>query len=466
MQNSSANNTHAPRIASIDELLRSNTGRQIEIEEGRDVALAIARQAAERLRKAIREGKTHLFDQTADPAEAEMLRIQAERRLVSLHRVINATGVIIHTNLGRSRLSKTAATRAAEAAANYCNLEFDLRTGKRGQRGLGAEAAIAELTKAGDALIVNNCAAAALIVLTEFASGREVIISRGELVEIGGDFRIPDVLRQSGAVLREVGTTNRTKISDYRLAINERTAMILRVHPSNFRIVGFTQTPDLSELAQLADSAGLILAEDAGSGALVDLSAYGLAGEPVIPESVADGAGLVLFSGDKLLGGPQSGIIAGRSDLIARLRRNPLYRALRVDKVTCAALEATLAAYQKGTHLSEIPTLRMLSATKEELHSRAVSIADKIRQQTNASVEVIEGNSAVGGGAAPNAVLPTFLAAILPQENDALLLSERLRSGSPPIIARISEGRILIDPRTVAEDEEPELIRVVTEALA
>lgn len=460
MPNDSDKDRRPGHIPSIDELLRSDVGRQIEAEEGRTIALAIAREAADRIRKAFfSQGSGNLSD-----IEAAMLEIRSARRRLSLRRVINATGVIIHTNLGRSRLSKEATARAVEAASSYCNLEFDIATGKRGRRGAGAEAAIAELTKAEDAVVVNNCAAAALLVLKEFAAGREVIISRGELVEIGGDFRIPDVLAQSGAILREVGTTNRTKISDYERAINERTAVLMRVHPSNFRITGFTKSPSDSELASLASRSGILFIEDAGSGALVDLSAFGLADEPVIEKSIACGADLVLFSGDKLLGGPQSGIIAGRAKLIERLRRNPLLRALRADKVVYAALEATLAAYQKGTHFREIPTLRMLSETKQEIDGRARTIASELRNRVNAEITVIEGNSAVGGGAAPNASLPTYLIAIRPADNDLQGFAERLRLSSPPVIARISDEMIVLDLRTVEQFEEPELIAAVVSA--
>lgn len=460
MPNDSDKDRRPGHIPSIDELFRSDVGRQIEAEEGRTIALAIAREAADRIRKAFfSQGSGNLSD-----IEAAMLEIRSARRRLSLRRVINATGVIIHTNLGRSRLSKEATARAVEAASSYCNLEFDIATGKRGRRGAGAEAAIAELTKAEDAVVVNNCAAAALLVLKEFAAGREVIISRGELVEIGGDFRIPDVLAQSGAILREVGTTNRTKISDYERAINERTAVLMRVHPSNFRITGFTKSPSDSELASLASRSGILFIEDAGSGALVDLSAFGLGDEPVIEKSIACGADLVLFSGDKLLGGPQSGIIAGRAKLIERLRRNPLLRALRADKVVYAALEATLAAYQKGTHFREIPTLRMLSETKQEIDGRARTIANELRNRVNAEITVIEGNSAVGGGAAPNASLPTYLIAIRPADNDLQGFAERLRLSSPPVIARISDEMIVLDLRTVEQFEEPELIAAVVSA--
>ena len=460
MPNDSDNNPGQARVPSIDELLRSDLGRKIEIEEGRGVALAIAREAAERIRKLVfSSDKVNL----SDPQTA-MSQILALRRRLSLQRVINATGVIIHTNLGRARLSPAATARASQAASGYCNLEFDIDAGKRGRRGAAAEAAIAELTTADDAVVVNNCAAAALLVLKEFAAGREVIISRGELVEIGGDFRIPDVLAASGAILREVGTTNRTRLSDYEGAINERTALLMRVHPSNFRILGFTKSPENSHLANLASRSGLLFIEDAGSGALIDLSAYGLGDEPVIKKSIADGADLVLFSGDKLLGGPQAGIIAGRAKLIDRLRRNPLLRALRADKIVYAALEATLAAYQKGTQFREIPTLRTLATTKAELDERARLIKDELRKRVDLDITVLDGNSATGGGAAPTASLPTALVAIRPADKAPQRLAESLRRHAPPVIARIFEEMVVLDVRTVEDFEVPELIAAVVAA--
>jgi L-seryl-tRNA(Ser) seleniumtransferase len=307
---------------------------------------------------------------------------------------------------------------------------------------------------------VNNCAAAAFLVLSVFAKGGEVIVSRGELVEIGGDFRIPDVLEQSGATLREVGTTNRTKIADYERAISNETKLILRVHPSNFRISGFTTTPALRDLAGLAAKHGLLLFEDAGSGALLDISGLGLGDEPVIRDSITAGADVVSFSGDKLMGGTQAGLIGGRAELIARLRKNPLYRALRPDKLTYVAIEATLKAFASAAAMEKIPVLRMLSSKPDEIERRARNVIEKLIESDRdpSQFEIISGNSAVGGGAAPDVELPTALIAIAPKDSSSDALAERLRKAEPPVIVRIAENRVLIDLRSVSPNEETELI--------
>jgi L-seryl-tRNA(Ser) seleniumtransferase len=321
------------------------------------------------------------------------------------------------------------------------------------------------LTGAESALVVNNCAAAALLVLSALARGGETIISRGELVEIGGDFRVPDVMAESGTALVEVGTTNRTHLSDYERAMTERTRLVLRVHPSNYRIVGFTSTPTLEELARLAHERGLLLYEDAGSGALLDLSPHGLAGEPVIGDSIARGADVVTFSGDKLLGGPQAGLIVGRREVVERLRRHPLYRALRADKLALAALEATLYSYRRGVAASEVPALRMLAATRDEIERRARVFVRRLRRQVSDDVlklEIVEGSSAVGGGSAPTMHPPTALIALSHASLSASVLDERLRRAEPPVIARILDDRVVLDLRTVAEREEA----VLLEALA
>jgi L-seryl-tRNA(Ser) seleniumtransferase len=295
-----------------------------------------------------------------------------------LRRIINATGVILHTNLGRAPLAASVRTAMVDAAAGYCTVEYDLETGSRGRRGRKAEELLAELTGAEAGVVVNNGAAAALLVLTALTNGGEVVLSRGELVEIGGDFRIPDVMLASGAELSEVGTTNRTKIADYERAITPKTVMLMRVHPSNYRVIGFTAAPELSELAALAHARGLWLYEDAGSGALIDLTAHGLTGEPVIRESIAAGADIVSFSGDKLMGGIQAGLITGRAELLDRVRRHPLYRALRPDKTTLAAVEATLSIYRRGAELEEIPTLAMLAACADTIKARAEKFVGRL----------------------------------------------------------------------------------------
>lgn len=380
----------------------------------------------------------------------------------SLRRVINATGVILHTNLGRAPLSDAARRRVSEEAARYCTLEYDLETGERGRRGARIVELLTQLTGAEAALVVNNCAAAALLVLAALARDGETIISRGELVEIGGDFRIPDVMRASGTRMIEVGTTNRTRAQDYERALSDETRLICRVHPSNFRIVGFTHAPPLAELARVAHEADVPLYEDAGSGALLDLRSFGLGDEPVIRESIAQGASLVSFSGDKLMGGAQAGLIVGRSALVERLRRNPLARALRADKLVLAALEATLESYARETALTEIPALRMIALPLAEIERRAHAFAGSLRSRmTNDSLqcEVIEGRSAIGGGSAPTTHPPTMLLALTHANLSASELQERLRrEARPPVIARVLDDRLVIDLRTVAEDEEGELM--------
>jgi len=336
-------------------------------------------------------------------------------------------------------------------------------------RGSRAVSLLKQLTGAEDALVVNNCASAALLVLSVFAKGREVIVSRGELVEIGGDFRIPDILSASGATLREVGTTNRTHLHDYENAINERTAMVLKVHPSNFRITGFTTAPATKELADLARMHKIVFCEDAGSGAIYDLSGSGLKNEPVIGDLIEAGAAIVIFSGDKLLGGPQSGIIVGRAEHISRLRKAPYFRAFRVDKAITAGIEATLEAHLRGTAEDEIPVLRMLSTSAEELETRSLEFLGRLNEvlgeNTAVKAELRSGRSAVGGGAAPDSDIRTTLIALTKSQISEAELEERLRSAATPVIARIEDGKVLIDLRTVAGYDEDELIRAIAEGV-
>jgi L-seryl-tRNA(Ser) seleniumtransferase len=399
-------------------------------------------------------------------AEAARRLEQSLRRELEggVRHVINASGVVLHTNLGRAPLSEAARQALTNEAARYCALEYDVQTGERGRRGARVEQLLAELTGAEDALVVNNCAAAALLILTTLARGGEAIVSRGELVEIGGDFRVPDVMAQSGTRLVEVGTTNRTRLDDYRRAVTEQTRLLMRVHPSNYRIVGFTSTPALSELAALARESLLPLYEDAGSGALVDLRRYGLEGEPVISESVASGADLVSFSGDKLLGGAQAGLIVGRRPLVKLLRKHPLYRALRADKLALVALEATLDAHRRAAAFTEVPALRMLAMTEAEIHARASGLLQRLRESAAANhlrCELTEGVSAIGGGAAPTTRLPTTLIALTHARLSADALEEVLRRSTPPVIARISESKVMLDLRTVATDEEAALLETL-----
>ena len=455
-------------LPSIDVVLRSKAAEKIVKKCGAKHLTMLARKISDALRQEL------LNKMSADAISREDLLNESERRLEKawadeqnsrLQRVINATGVVIHTNLGRAALSENAQKAVADEAARYCTLEYDLETGKRGKRGGGVENLLAELTGAQAALIVNNCAAAAFLVLKVLSENGEVVISRGELVEIGGDFRVPDVMTQSGAILREVGTTNRTRLSDYENAINENTRLILKVHPSNYRIIGFTAMPDLAELANLAHRKNILLYEDAGSGALLDLSEYGLTDEPIIPQSIAKGADVVTFSGDKLLGGVQSGLIVGRRETVEKIRKHPLYRALRVDKIIYAALAATLEAFRRETALQEIPVLKMLSMTNDDLAARtrnfARSLGEKLSENHNLKFEIIEGKSVIGGGSAPDVQPPTMLLALKHAQMSVGKLERNLRLSHPPVITRILEDKVLIDLRTVSETEENELLEVL-----
>jgi len=459
---------HLRALPSVDALLQTETARTLRVSVGAQHLTRLARAVTGELRASLLAIESTEISADGDHSR-EALLAEAARRLERAHwretskglrRVINASGVILHTNLGRAPLSEAARRAIADEAARYCTLEYDLETGARGRRGARVENLLVDLTGAEAALVVNNCAAAALLILTVLAQGGETIVSRGELVEIGGDFRVPDVMTGSGTRLKEVGTTNRTRLSDYSRAITENTRLVMRVHPSNYRIVGFTATPALAELAHLAHGAGLLLYEDAGSGALHDLTHFGLAGEPVISESIRDGADIVSFSGDKLLGAAQAGLIVGRLEVIEKLRKHPLYRALRADKLILAALEATLDAHRRAA-FNEIPTLRMLALTTMEIESRAQSFVSKLREQLSTPAlgfDIIEGESAIGGGSAPTTHPPTALIALTHETLSPDTLEETLRQSSIPVIARIADGKVLLDLRTIAEDEEPDLL--------
>ncbi|MGD0807291.1 MAG: L-seryl-tRNA(Sec) selenium transferase [Anaerolineales bacterium] len=425
-------------------------------EYGRELVLFAARSVLDRVRTEIRDTPS------VPPIEEIVNRILLfleEATVTSLRKVINATGVILHTNLGRAPLSRAALDSMIRVGKGYCTLEYDLKEGERSGRAPQVERLLRLLTGAEAALVVNNNAAAVLLALAALAKGKEVLISRSQLVEIGGGFRIPDVLRQSGAKLVEVGTTNRTHRGDYEEAITPRTAMILRAHPSNFRIVGFTAEPGITELAEIGTRSGIPVVDDIGSGALLDTARFGLGHEPMVQESLVSGATLVLFSGDKLLGGPQAGILVGRTELVAKARKHPLARAVRADKLCLAALEATLIHYLRGEAEREIPVWRMIAAPVEELDRRARLWAQRIGQG-----EVVDSRSTVGGGSLPEETLPTRALALAMSKPQALLA--RLRAGSPPVIARVAEGRVLLDPRTVLEDEDEPFIATVTASLA
>ena len=458
------------KLPSVDELQRSPQLVELSSKEGQASVTDAVRAVLASLREEIAQGRLDAngIELAVSGLEEAVARRVRQALTYSLRPVINATGVILHTNLGRAPISLAGLAHAREAAESYSNLELNLQTGERGKRDvhvnrlfqklLDEESADADVEArvaqaAISTIVVNNNAAAVLLALNTLAENGEVIVSRGELVEIGGSFRIPDVMAKSNAILREVGTTNRTRLADYENAINEKTRLLLRVHRSNFQISGFTEQPQVEELVALARRRSIPLVEDLGSGALFDLRSIGVNSEPGVLDSLRHGVDVVSYSGDKLLGGPQAGILSGRGDLIARMRSNSLFRAVRVDKLTYATLEATLLAYVKGDH-DAIPALRMMRLSKAEIGRRGQAIANRV-QASRLLLEVRDGESIIGGGAAPSATLPTRVLAITCEGLSADELSARLRANDPPIIARVEEGRVLLDLRTVfpAQDE-------------
>jgi len=486
------------KLPSTDELLRQPNMQALVEREGHSAVAESIRVVLAHLRQEIAGGRiadgqiagAQLNEKSLDLALGG-LSAAVERQLrqslsYSLRPLVNATGVILHTNLGRAPLAPSALDHVRATASAYSNLEFDLSTGERGKRdvhvdrlfrkllrddrvgttalGRPAEHSPAKISTAISTIVVNNNAAAVLLALNSLAEGGEVLVSRGELVEIGGSFRIPDVMSKSGATLREVGTTNRTRAADYELAINDRTRLLLRVHRSNFEITGFTEQPGLDELVALARRRNLPLMQDLGSGALFDLRSVGINGEPGVLDSLRAGIDIVTYSGDKLLGGPQAGLISGRADLVARMRANSLFRALRVDKLTYAALEATLLAYVKCDH-DAVPVLRMMRLSKDEIARRAGKIVSQVEsaqvKSAHLKLEMRDGESVIGGGAAPSAVLPTRLIALTRADLSADEINARLRASTPPIIARVEEGRVLLDLRTVFPDQDANLATVL-----
>ena len=437
-------------VPSVDQLLRTDVARELREAIGLKRVTAIARSVTTEIRSSIRENSlenNHSPEALLAEALRRMEQMAQQESQTGIRKVINATGVLLHTNLGRAPLS-AAARAAIEEAAGYCNLEYDVATGTRGKRGARVEALLRELTGAEDALVVNNCAAAALLILSVLARDGETIVSRGELVEIGGDFRVPDVMASSGTRMAEVGTTNRTHLEDYRRAINATTRLIMRVHPSNYRIVGFASSPELGELAALAHEHQLPLYEDAGSGVLSDLSGYGVIDEPAVSDVVSSGVDVVSFSGDKLLGSAQAGLIAGRKEIVERLRKHPLYRALRSDKLRLAALEATLTSHQRDKAASEIPVFQMLALGETEIAERAKTVIEQVTP-TDLKLSLEAGESAIGGGTAPTSKLSTVLIALAHPQKSAAELEHQLRRSSPPVIARVADEKVLIDLRTV-----------------
>lgn len=418
-----------------------------------------AAEVVQEIRQAVLDSAGHESEQRDYDLENIINMVEqrvAQKMRPHLRPVINATGIVLHTNLGRAVLAQEAVRAVNEVAARYSNLEFDLETGERGSRYSHVEDLLCRLTGAEAGLVVNNNAAAVLLVLSALAGDRQVIVSRGQLVEIGGSFRIPDVMKQSGAILVEVGTTNKTHLPDYARAVNEETALLLKVHTSNYKIIGFTAEVSAPELVKLGREHGIPVYEDLGSGVLVDFSRFGLTHEPTVRESVAAGVDVVTCSGDKLFGGPQGGIIVGRQELIGKIKRHPLTRALRVDKFTLAAMEATLRLYfDEAQAVTRIPTLAMITLTREELRRRAERLAVCIREKAPAAceIEIVDGYSQVGGGALPEENIPTCLVAVNPLNIAVNQLEEKLRFMDPPVLARIQKERLLLDPRTLLEGD-------------
>jgi len=458
------------RLPSVDELLRRPALEELAARSGRGVVVGAVRAVLDRLRTEISAGAEFAGGTLDMEALEGAVRDETARDTAySLRAVINATGVVLHTNLGRAPIGAAALTHLTEAARGYSNLEYDLAAGQRGKRDVHTARMLARVLGAEAALVVNNNAAAVFLVLNALARGGEAVVSRGELIEIGDGFRVPDIMASSGAMLREVGTTNRTHLADYESAISSETRLLMSVHPSNFRIVGFAGRPTLAELVALGRRAGVPVYEDLGSGCLVDLTAYGL-NEPTAQTSISAGADVITFSGDKLLGGPQAGIIAGRRALIDRIRRNPLYRALRVDKLTIAAMEATLSAVLRGA-LDEIPTLRMIRTTAAEIEERARAFVSALASRLGTSeveIEIVAGHSVVGGGSTPDQHLPTHLVRLSTLRASAGEIEARLRraaTGQSPVIARIEDDRVVLDLRTVEPAEESALLETLAASL-
>lgn len=456
------------QIPSVDELLHQPRLAKLSSRIPRELLVEVAREVLAGVRDEI-TGARGVSVIPVIPADLEDVIAREVERLLSrtLQPVINATGVILHTNLGRAPLAPAVLEEFRQTAIHYSNLEYDLEAGARGKRDVHTSELLARLTGAEDAIVVNNCAAAILVVLAALAKDGEVLVSRGELIEIGDGFRIPEVMAQSGAILREVGTTNRTRLSDYENAITDKTMLLLRVHPSNFQMSGFTDKPSVNELVELSKRRNIPLVEDLGSGCLVNLSEYGI-DEPTVRQSVEAGVSLITFSGDKLLGGPQAGIIAGRKEFVQRVRRHPLFRALRVDKLIIAALEVTLGSYQRGA-LDEVPAIAMIRATREEIEERCRNFIRELTSTLSMSgldIEIVDGESLAGGGSTPAQSLPTKLVRIRSDRRSAAQIEQRLRRGAnTSVIARVENGAVVLDLRTVFAEQEADLAEALTAAL-
>jgi L-seryl-tRNA(Ser) seleniumtransferase len=451
------------RIPPVNSVLEAPGVRALELVYGHETVTQAVRAVLNDLREKVQGGVT-----LDGEANLDLIALRVTSRVVAssvsnLRTVINATGIVLHTNLGRAPLAESAAKAAYEAARGYLNLELDIATGKRSSRQNPIRDALCPLLGCESATAVNNCAAATVLVLRALAAGKEVIVSRGQLVEIGGGFRVPEIMGVSGATLREVGTTNITRIADFERAIGPDTGLIMRVHHSNFRISGFTKSASLEELVALGRKHNIPVIDDAGSGAVIDFAHFGLAGDPIIGESLHTGADLVLFSGDKLLGGPQAGLIVGKKDLIDRIEKDPLMRAFRLDKMTLAALEATLRLYRNPERMAqEVPIVRMLAMKPVDLRPRAEALAASLEAIRGIESVAVEDESAfAGGGSLPNLPLPTVVVAVVAKGSSESDFSERLRTGNPAVIARLRDGRVLFDLRTVFESQERELVSAI-----
>jgi L-seryl-tRNA(Ser) seleniumtransferase len=449
-------------LPSVEQVLQRTEVRALEARHGRALVVRELRALVEDARARAAAGDRAAVESVAADLPARLAARLDRARAASLVPVINATGVVVHTNLGRSRLPPEVAEQVVRIATSYSNLEFDLAQGERGQREVHAETRLRALVGAEAAVVVNNNAAAVLLAVNTFAEGREVLVSRSELVEIGGSFRIPDVLRKGGARLREVGTTNRTRIADYRAALGPETGLVLKVHPSNFRIVGYTEAPSRPELVALAREAGVPMVEDLGSGLLAPLAGLD---ETTVAESLRGGVDVVTFSGDKLLGGPQAGLVVGGEAHVGAMRANPLYRALRVDKMTLAALDAILVIHESGRATTDLPTPRMLSASVDEVRARATAFSARLGTASpSLTVAIASGTSAAGGGAAPTAEIPTVLLRVVARGQSAQQLAAALRRGEPPVVARVADDALVLDLRTVGVEEEDALAAALTRA--
>jgi L-seryl-tRNA(Ser) seleniumtransferase len=455
------------RLPQVNECLNSSYGQKWLAIYPRAIILRAIREVIETKRRAILKGKTpEVSIEAISPEIESMIKKHSSYKLRPL---INATGVVIHTNLGRALLSDKAIENVVTLAGSYSNLEYEISAGRRGKRYSHIKDIIMELTGAEDAVVVNNNAAAVLVCLDTFAKGKEVIVSRGELVEIGGSFRIPEVMQASGAILREVGTTNKTHLHDYLNAICGNTALLLKVHQSNYKVIGFTKEVPINDLVKLGREYKIPVMTDLGSGCMINLEKFGILGEPTVQDVVKQGADLVTFSGDKLLGGPQAGIILGRKEFIQKIQKNPMLRAIRIDKMALAALEATFMQYlDEEKALQDIPTLRMLTESQEAIKKRAKKIFNTLKKviSNHAELKILPDQSRAGGGSLPETDLPTFVVSIKPLNISVNVLEDRLRAGEPPVITRIKEDVLLIDPRTVQDKEIKILVNCIISALS